>query len=153
MEEDLQKLRNAAKKKLENKILEAYNKFDVKTLVSHIEQRLIGEAEDITDKLLGIDRRWSDVEIKDGRLRAIIQPEIDRILEEKAAPAIRAEVARVMELKSIQTAIQKAIKARIQNAIYNLEHYNSDIGKKIDELMKAETDKIFAEYTKPSQQD
>jgi hypothetical protein len=153
--QDLTALRNAAKLKLEDRIQEAYSNFDVNKLIQTIETRLINESLDVADAMLGIDRTWHNLEIKEGRIKNIIGPSIDTLLHEVAEPMILAEVARVLELKSIKTAIRDAIKNRVKSAIYSIEHHSSsDVGKKIDDLIKAELNEVFIEYTsKPTQQD
>ena len=152
--EDFENMKRAAKLKLESRIHEAYEKFDTSKLIEAVEERLIGEALDVSDKLMGIDRRWSEIEVKEGRIRQIIQNDVDTLIEEKAKPIILAEMARVLELKSVKTAFRDAIKNRINSAIRNIESsYNSDIGKRIDALVAAELELVFKEYTESSQQD
>jgi hypothetical protein len=147
-------LRQVAKLKLEERIHEAYCKFDTSKLIESIEERLIGEALDIADKLMGIDRKWHEPEIKEGRIRQIIQADVDALIEEKAKPLILAEMARVLELKTVKKALQDAIKIRVNSAIRNIEtSYNSDISKRIDALVAAELDAVFVECTKSSQKD
>ena len=152
--EDFENMKRAAKLKLETRIHEAYEKFDTSKLIKAIEERLIGEALDVSDKLMGVDRRWSELEVKEGRIKQIIQEDVDTLIEEKAGPIILAEVARMLELKSIKTALRDAIKTRINSAIRNIENsYNSEIGKKLDNLVTAELEAVFKEYTESSQQD
>lgn len=152
--EDFENMKRAAKLKLESRIHEAYEKFDTSKLIEAIEERLIGEALDVSDKLMGIDRRWSEIEVKEGRIRQIIQDDVDTLIEEKAKPIILAEMARILELKSVKTALRDAIKSRINSAIRNIEtSYNSDVGKRIDALVTAELEAVFKEYTESSQKD
>lgn len=154
IDEDLRPLRIAAKRKLETKIIDAFDTYDVKNILESIEERMMGDAADIADKLMGIDRRWSELDIKEGRLRAIIEPAVDRALKEVAEPLILAELARVIELKTIQAAIKKAVKQRVTDAIYSIECYSSsETAKKIDSLVQAEISEVFKEYTSPSAKD
>ena len=108
----------------------------------------------MSDKLMGIDRRWSEIDVKEGRIRQIIQDDVDALIEKKAKPIILAEMARMLELKSVKTAFRDAIKSRINSAIRNIEtSYNSDVGKRIDALVTTELEAVFKEYTESSQQD
>jgi hypothetical protein len=147
MDEELIRIREAAKQKLHSKIVEAYTKFDVKKALSMIEERIIGEMEDVTDKILGIDRKWHEIEIKEGRIREMLGKEVDRVLAERVQPLICAQVARIIEYKTIQTALKKAIKNRVDSAIYSLEHHSgTEIGKEMDRLVKSHIDAALKDF-------
>lgn len=145
--QNLKAIRSSAIKELEKRMSDAYAAYSVEDSIAHIEERLVNDLHVTTDKLLGIDRRWSDIEIKEGRLRAILDPEIDRILSEKIKPLMEAEIARVMELQTIQKAIKKAIKDRIDSALYGITRSNSEIGACIDKAVNTEIDTLFKEWT------
>ena len=147
MDEELVRIREAAKKKLHDKIVEAYTKFDVKKAINMIEERIVGEMNDVTDKILGIDRRWHEIEVKEGRIREMLGKEIDRVLEVRVKPLIDEQIARILEYKVIQKAIHKAVRNRVESTIYSLEHHSSTgIGKEMDQLVKAHIDIALKEY-------
>lgn len=144
---DLERFREAAKTELERKLTQAYADFDIGKAFSVIEERLLKEATAITDALLGIDRKWSEIEIKDGKIRDYIKGLVDTCLAEKLGPKIEREIARQLELKTIEKAIDRKVKGLIESTIYNIDSSYNATGKKIDAIVNTEIERIFEEWT------
>lgn len=148
MDDNLKRLREEAKIKLHSKILTAYEKFDTKKVLAMMEERIIGEFQDVTDKLLGIDRRWCEIEVKEGRIREILDPAIHKILTVRVVPLLDEYVEKTLATKTIQLAIRKAVKNRVESHLYSIEHHSSsDIGKSIDRIVQSHIDALIKEFT------
>lgn len=147
--EDFKTLHKVARKRLEDKILQAYADFDPATIKDALSKRLIDEAHDIADKLLGIDKTWHETRLKDnGRLNTLVGNAVDEILSETLQPMMIEEVKRQVNLKSIKTLVNNAIKERVQSAIRSTAYGNSEMSRSIDALVTREMSKIYEECTK-----
>lgn len=148
---DLQCVRNAAKRALEQRIIKAYSSVDEQELIKTIEVRLQSEINAISDSLLGIDRRWSEIEIKEGRLRDILNPAINEMLEERAKPLILDLIATFLNQQTFKKIMHQAIKTRLHNAIQDFTRgTSSEVGRTIDKMVQEELQKTLAEFTSPT---
>jgi hypothetical protein len=139
--------KNAVAKKLEARILKAFSEFDETDILRTIEERITNEALMVTDKLLGIDRKWSAPEIKNGRIADLIGPAVDELLQDKLRPLVLAEIARLLETQTFKKSMNAAIRERASSAIRSIAYGSNNIGNQIDALVKKELDSVFEEYT------
>lgn len=150
MKKKLSVARTAVRAALEARIMHAYENYDIQASITSIEARILADVHTITDTLLGVNRRWSTLEIQEGMIDDLIKPEIHRVLTKVVAPIIEAKVKELVSSVSIQEALNAVVRARIKSALDGIGRRNCDIGNQIDAIVKGEVDSVFAEYAGPT---
>ena len=145
--QSLKAVREAARQRFEAKVAAAYAKLDEQDCIDRLEERLLGQMDDVTKSILGINDKWSRIEIEDGSLRKALEPIVEKLVNEKIAPLFEAQVARLLETKTINAALNKAVKNRVESVIYSLEHHRTDATNRFDKLLEAEVSRIIDEYS------
>ena len=145
-DQSLAAVRDAAKKRFEAQVLKAYAELDEGAVLQRVQDDVVRRLEEVTKSMLGIDDRWSAIELKEGGLRRHLEPIMERLLQEKVKPMFEAEVARLLEQKTIKTALNKAIKRRVESAVYGIENHRTDATNDFEKLISAEIEKTMREF-------
>lgn len=146
--QSLKAVRETARKKFEAKVTAAYARLDEQACIDKLEERLFDQMDKVSKAMLGIDDSWSEIEIKEGLLRKTLEPVLTRLMDEKVMPQFEAQIAKILETKAINTAINKAIKRRVESAIYALETHRTDATNRLDKILETEVSRIIDEYSR-----
>jgi hypothetical protein len=150
--ESVKAAKNAALRSLEAKIIKAFAEVDETEIIKQIEVRICNEVQEVSDKLLGVDRRWHEMSLTNGKITQVIGGAVDSIVDETLKPLVVAEVKRLLSLQSFKKLIDNSIKERTQSAIRSLSYGNSSISSQIDDLVKKELNAALAEYMSVSEE-
>lgn len=140
-----EKISNKLGDVLEARITKAIEQFDVETAIKSVEDRLLKEAIQVTDALLGINRQWSTPQIGEGLLRSTIEEKIGDFIEKKLAPKIEAAWEKRVDLKTVQASIDADINRAIERAINERLSSYGNVYKEIERRVASEIDASIAD--------
>lgn len=126
---------------LEARIIQAIEKFDADAAIKSVEERLLKEAVNVTDALLGINRDWRTPQIGNGLLKDSIEARISTLIDEKLWPQVEKQWEKRVNLKTTQAAIDSKIDSLISDKINNrLNSFHGDTAKQIERWVAKEVD-------------
>ncbi len=137
---------SAAKTKFTEQIIEKLENVDIDAEIVKVIENLHHEIKTIADALLGIDRSWSRLELRDGLIREQMRDRVNEALDKVLAPKIVAAVEKQLTLKSINERVNRAVEEGIEQRMrdmLNTYGNNSALRKEVDRRVDAFVQEII----------
>ena len=130
-------------KHLHDQIHEAIVDFDATAILQSIKDDTLDKATEIAQSLMGLETRWSNLELtSSGLLSKHLGPIVKDLVVCHLEPIIRAEVPRLLATKHIQDMIIRVIKREIKYNVASLGGYKNSPKDQIEEMVMKEIVKV-----------
>lgn len=131
------------RKHLHDQIHEAIVDFDATAILQSIKDDTLAKATEISQSLMGLETRWSNLELtSSGLLSKHLGPIVKDLVVCHLEPIIRTEVPRLLATKHIQDLILRAIKREVKDNVASLGGYKNSLKDQIEEMVTAEIAKV-----------
>jgi hypothetical protein len=143
----LDTISESLRKSLNAKIQEAITTFDPEIVFKRMQSQLLNNANEVADKMLGLDRRWSSLDIDSkGLLYKHLEPRIKGLVTEYLEPRIANATASLLATKQIQNLIDRAIKRKVVETVENLGGYKNHLEGTIETMVEEEIEKTISAW-------
>lgn len=141
-------------KEVERQVLSALTRFDPDDLLTTMRKHVQQDIEKVTDDLLGIDRRWSEISLsKSGALMPYLTPHVTAAMDTHMKPLILAELDKQLKSASIRSLITRAVKRKVKDYIEELGGYKSHLSELIEKHIESEIASIAQSYMSSQESD
>lgn len=135
------------RKHLHDQIHEAIVDFDATAILQSIKDDTLAKATEIAQSLMGLETRWSNLELtSSGLLSKHLGPIVKDLVVCHLEPIIRAEVPRLLATKHIQDMIIRVIRREVKDNIASLGGYKNSLKDQIEEMVTKEVAKVAEDW-------
>jgi hypothetical protein len=139
----LEATQEALRKHLHEQIHEAIVDFDAAAILQSIKDDTLAKATEISQTLMGLETRWSNLELThSGLLNKHLGPIVKDLVTNHLEPIVRAEVPRLLATKQVRDLILRVIKREVEDDVASLGGYNNSLKDTIEEMVTKEIAKV-----------
>ena len=143
----LESTQETLRKHLHEQIHEAIADFDATAILQSIKDDTLAKATEIAQNLMGLETRWSSLDLtSSGLLSKHLGPIVKDLVVGHLEPIIKAEVPRLLATKQIQDLILRAIKREVKDNVASLGGYKNSLKDQIEEMVTKEVAKVAEDW-------